>query len=49
MELYVDKSSVKDIVQIAQSFNLEAKVIGYVEYANNKKLTIESPGGTLSY
>ena len=49
MELYVDKSSVQDIVQISQSFNLEAKVIGYVEYANNKKLTIESPGGTLSY
>ncbi|MAQ47567.1 MAG: phosphoribosylformylglycinamidine cyclo-ligase [Flavobacteriales bacterium] len=49
MELYVDKSSVKDIIQIAKSFNLEAKAIGYVEHAANKKLTIESPGGTLSY
>ena len=49
MELYVDKSSVKEIIQIAKSFNLEAKAIGYVEHAANKKLTIESPGGTLSY
>jgi len=37
------------IVQIAKSFNLEAKIIGYVEHTANKKLTIESPGGTLVY
>ncbi len=49
MELYVDKSSAKDIIKIANSFNLEAKVIGYVERAVGKKLTIESPGGTLVY
>ena len=49
MELYVDKSSAQDIVQIAKSFNLEAKIIGYVEHTANKKLTIESPGGTLVY
>ena len=49
MELYVDKNSAKDIIKIANSFNLEAKVIGYVERAVGKKLTIESPGGTLVY
>ena len=49
MELYVDKSSAKDIIKIANSFNLEAKVVGYVERTVGKKLTIESPGGTLVY
>ena len=49
MELYVKKSVVKDIIQIANSFNLEAQVIGYVENSDNKKLTIDTPGGVLVY
>ena len=49
MELYLKKDVANKIIDIAKSFNLEAKIIGYVEKSNAKKLTIKSPGGTLVY
>ena len=49
MELYLKKDVANEIIDIAKSFNLEAKIIGYVEKSNAKKLTIKSPGGTLVY
>ena len=49
MELYVQKEFSNDILDIAKKFNLDAQIIGYVEKSNGKKLTIESPEGSITY
>ena len=49
MELYVPKEVASDIIAISQSFNIEAQVIGHVEKANYKKLTIQSKYGCFEY
>ena len=49
MEIYLNKDIAKDIISIAESFNLEAKIIGYVEKADRKRLTIASPEGAIIY
>ena len=49
MELYVPKSLAKDLIAISESFGVQAQIIGYVEKANEKKLTIESDKGTFVY
>ncbi len=50
MEIYVP--SEKDaslIIEIAKSFNVEAQIIGHVEAATEKKLTIKSELGEFTY
>jgi phosphoribosylformylglycinamidine cyclo-ligase len=50
MELYVHSDqTVKEIIDIAHSFNVDAKVVGYVEAAEQKKLTIKSKYGEFIY
>lgn len=49
MELYVDKVVAKDIISISEHFNIEAKIIGYCEAAEHKKVTIKSEYGEFSY
>ena len=49
MELYVDESIAKDIIQIAQSFNVEAQIVGRVETSQQKQVTIKSEHGTFVY
>lgn len=49
MELYITPDLVDDIIAIAQSFNVDAKVVGRVEAAGNKKLTLKSEFGTFEY
>ncbi|MCT4699019.1 AIR synthase related protein [Tenacibaculum haliotis] len=49
MELYVSPSVAEDIISISKSFNVDAKIIGRVEDASNKKLTIKSEYGTFEY
>jgi phosphoribosylformylglycinamidine cyclo-ligase len=49
MELYVPQEIAADIIMIAKSFNVDAKIIGRVEYSENKKLTIDSEFGTFIY
>ncbi|WP_431472107.1 phosphoribosylformylglycinamidine cyclo-ligase [Nonlabens sp. SCSIO 43208] len=49
MELYVDKDIAQQIVEISQSFNVDAQIIGRVEAADKKKLTIKSEFGTFEY
>ena len=49
MELYVQQEVANDILDIAKQFNLDAQIIGYVEKSNGKKLTIESPEGSIVY
>lgn len=49
MELYVDEEIANEIISISNSFNVEAKIIGYVEDYNGKKLTIDSEKGSYVY
>lgn len=49
MELYVPKNIADDIVAISKSFGVEAQIVGRVEAASNKKLTIESEFGVFEY
>lgn len=50
MELYVhSQETAKEIIDIAQSFNVDAKIIGHVEVYEGKKLTIKSEYGEFIY
>jgi len=49
MELYVPEAIAGDIIMIAQSFGVEAQVIGRVEASEEKRLTIESTFGRFEY
>jgi phosphoribosylformylglycinamidine cyclo-ligase len=49
MELYVPQEIVQDIIDISQSFNIDAQVIGRVETSAHKQVTIRSPYGEFVY
>ncbi len=49
MEIYVSENMAPEIIEIAKSFEIEAQIIGRVEAADSKKLTIKSKYGTFEY
>lgn len=49
MELYVPNEIAEDIIAISNKFNVDAQIIGRVESAENKKLTIKSSFGEYIY
>ena len=49
MELYVKPEIANEIIEISNSFNVEAQIIGHVESAETKKLTIKSEFGLFEY
>lgn len=49
MELYVPQEIAADLIQIAQSFGIDAQIVGRVEASETKKLTITSEYGTFHY
>ena len=49
MELYVPEEIAQDIISISKSFNVDAQIIGRVEFFKGKKLTINSEFGTFTY
>ncbi len=49
MELYVNPEIAADIIAISKSFNINAQIVGRVEAADAKKLTIKSNYGTFEY
>lgn len=49
MELYVSPDVADAIIEIANSFKVEAQVIGRVEASNSKRLTIKSEFGVFNY
>ena len=49
MEIYLDESLAKTVIQSAVDFGVEAQIIGRVEDNQGKKLTIESPYGSFVY
>ena len=49
MELYVPQAIAQDIIELSQSFNVAAQIVGRVEESEIKKLTIRSPYGEFIY
>ncbi|MEC4005745.1 AIR synthase related protein [Flavobacterium sp. SUN052] len=49
MELYVPKGIANDIIEISESFGVDAQIVGRVEASDVKKLTINSEFGTFEY
>jgi len=48
-EIYTDLKSAGEIISIAESFNLEARIIGHCDASDQKKLTILSEYGKFEY
>ncbi len=48
-EIYTDHKSAEEIIDISAGFNLEARIVGRVEPAPVKRLTIKSEFGTFQY
>ena len=48
-EIYTNTEAAKKIIEISQSFNIDAQIVGRVETFAGKKLTIKSVHGTFEY
>jgi phosphoribosylformylglycinamidine cyclo-ligase len=49
MELYVNEDIAKSLIEISESFGIEAKIIGRVESLDYKKVTIKGEKGNFEY
>ncbi|MDK2979021.1 MAG: phosphoribosylformylglycinamidine cyclo-ligase [Bacteroidales bacterium] len=49
MEIYTKPEMAKDIIEISNSFGIDAQMIGHCEKSDSKKLTIQSEFGTFHY
>jgi phosphoribosylformylglycinamidine cyclo-ligase len=49
LEIYVPADVARSVIDIAQSFNIDALITGRVEAADKKQVTIQSPYGTFTY
>ena len=49
MELYVKEEIARQIIDISQSFHIDAQIVGRVEASETKKLTIKGPYGTFTW
>ena len=48
-KLYVNKNIASNIIDVANRFNIDAKIIGSCKSSKSKKLTIISQYGTFEY
>jgi len=49
MELYVPGEIAADLIAISQSFGVDAQIIGHVEPADKKQVTVSSEFGAFIY
>jgi len=49
MELYVEEKDTQEIIDISQSFNIDAQIIGRVEASEQKQVTVKSEHGEFVY
>ena len=49
MEIYLPQEYAAAIIDISKSFNVDAQIIGHVEAADSKRLTINSKHGVFNY
>ncbi len=49
LEIYTDEQTAEKIIEISKNFGIDAKIIGHCEASDEKKLTIKSVFGEVSY
>ena len=49
LEVYLPREYAQQVIDIAQSFNIEAQIVGYCEASDKKELLIESEFGKFEY
>lgn len=49
MEVYLDEKYAQQVIDISKSFGVDAKVVGRVEAADTKKVTLKTAQGTFVY
>lgn len=49
LEVYLSSEHAQRVIEIAQSFGIEAQIIGYVEASEGKKVTVQSEFGEFIY
>ena len=49
LEIYTDAKNAPAIIDLAQSFHIDAQVIGYVEAADQNEVVVKSAHGTFQY
>ena len=49
MEIYVAPQDAEKVIEVAQSYGIDAQVIGHIEDAEYNRLTIKSEAGTFEY
>lgn len=49
MEVYLDERDAEEIIDISESYGVEAQIIGRVEPSDAKKVSIHSEHGTFEY
>ena len=49
MEIYLPKQYANQVIELSKSFNIDAQIVGRVEEAATKGLTIESEFGRFNY
>ena len=48
-EIYIPQQFANKVIEIAKSFNIDAKIIGHCQSSDTKRLTIQSEFGTFEY
>jgi phosphoribosylformylglycinamidine cyclo-ligase len=49
MEVYLEEKFAQKVIAISKSFGVDAKVVGRVEAADTKKVTLKTAQGTFVY
>ncbi len=49
MEIYTDLDSASEMIAIAETYNIEAQIVGRVTESETKRLTIKTPDGLVNY
>lgn len=49
MEVYTDEQTGGELINMSESFGIPARIVGRVEQAESKKVTVETPHGTFEY
>jgi phosphoribosylformylglycinamidine cyclo-ligase len=49
MEIYLDEKDAQQVIEISKAFNIDAQIVGRVEEAKEKRVTIKGEYGTFEY
>jgi phosphoribosylformylglycinamidine cyclo-ligase len=49
LEIYIEQKYAQSVIEIAQDFGIEAKIIGHVKQSNAKRVTLQANGKTYVY